>query len=188
METRTIIELEQKEYDARAALRAMGAKVLALSEGSGGELAVEARRALMLARMPLDSPASVERALELAGGCASFVDNWGDCARHGRESPEEASRRFSEASGSCRLLAAAFADRKAKAASHVGLSLLAAAHILDDHAQELGAKEESERDRLDREFDEGLLDPAREASAMAVSALCALADALIAGAEGGDGG
>jgi hypothetical protein len=172
MEHSNMVVLEKL---AHAALGLLGERLLALSEKAGGDLGVEARRARMLARMPLMSASQIERALELAGSVASFVDNWSDCARHGHETPEAAGKRYSEAARSCHELAAADGAGK-RDQSATGLVLLAGATLLSARGQELNAREEPEAERRDREFDEECLDPAKAAATAAVAALCALAD------------
>lgn len=128
----------------------------------------------------------VDRALELAGNVANFVENWSDCARHGHETPEQASDRYSEAARCCHELAAEEGKGKKVSASPAALTLLAGAGLLNARGQELRATEEPKREAEDRAFDDDFLDPAKGAAEAAVEALCALAEAWLAKEAEGD--
>lgn len=156
------------EKAAHAALGALGARLLLLSEQAGGELRVEARRARMLSRMPLMSASQIERALELAGGIASFVDNWSDCARPLARS--DAMAKADQRERNLRVALTVVVDGELEAVDATAREPVARAlRILLDGAVE---KEAVERDALFDDF----INPARVAAGEALLALCALAD------------
>jgi hypothetical protein len=72
--------LKDHERRVRGELRRLGFKVAKLADQSDGELEVEARRAWLLADLPLGSPEQLDRALVLTSDLVRFIENYTDSA------------------------------------------------------------------------------------------------------------
>lgn len=174
----------QREALARGKLKQMAVKLIALSDNAHGELAVEARRAWLLADMPLRTPAELERVLELVGGVVAFVDNWSDCASGREETKEEESDRYSSAYGMAKRLAEGVrrgrepVDLRGENDSHdeVVAHLEAAAKYLEKKWQASRREEEPQREKDAEAFENEFMDPAIRASHAAQQALFDLVD------------
>lgn len=171
--------------EAKTALTEMAKRLVALADETG-DLVTESRRILLLTNDPglwphamVEGPSTdhraLDRALSIVGEVSSFLDNWADCSRDRRPTPQEQSEAYGNAAALARDLAKLLDKR-----GLVGRSQIVndAAPLLEERRQELFEQEEPERDRRGREFAENFLEPAVQATSAAVKALCALADAL----------
>jgi len=151
------------ERTARQAIRFMAAKVRALADEAGEDLAVEARRAALVAELSLSTAPDLDSALRIVGDVNGYIDNWTDCSRSHNERKAERRDRYDEASRTVR---------------EMGEELYRdVINALDAKAKTLGAEDEPAHEARAEAFDKDFLEPARQAAATALVALCALVDA-----------
>lgn len=171
--TTTIDERAALYEKARTALRALGTVLLMVVEKTRGQLAAEARLALLYSLCPLSTPAEIALVLAWASDIDLQVSNWRDVMVP-RES--EATTALDRIRATGEFLRTYHQVVDAQGSTEDEQAVLRVMALL-------GEREKTFSDRVDDEdekFEEEVIQPTVEAAGAAVAALTELADMLVA--------